>query len=448
MPTTSLRKTKVVLSDYPYLKDIENRLSLASLTLFEVDVLQEILHHSLKFPVSQLAEILETTTEVLDPILDKLTATKLFKRDHHHLIIDKEMRKYYEFQIEKFDEDFEPNLEFLQSILNKVPIHVLPNWYAISRSSDNIFASVIEKYFSTPKEYRSYLSEMQFDDPIIIKIIKDLYTAPNYKIRAESLIKKYKLKREKFEEYVLLLEFSFVCCLRYEQVDGQWEEFITPYQEWLDYLLFEANAKPKSVQNGKITPTCPEEFWFPKDLSILLNLCSNKKVKISDIKPSAFYYPENSKLLIQQAIELGFIQKESAQSVVAADKGLLWMTKTLLQQAHALINQLPTPKGPLWTQKNLRLIEKSLKVLTVNEWVYLDDFIQGFMAPIGDRDPISLQKKGKKWKYVLPTYEQDELDFVKLVIMERLYELGLVSTGTHKGKACFCLTPYGAQHIT
>jgi predicted transcriptional regulator len=448
MPTTVIRKTKVVLSDYPYRKDIENRLSLSSLTLFEVDVLREILHHSLKYPISQLAEILDTTAEELIPVLDKLSATKLFKRDHGNLIIDKEMRKYYEFQIEKFEEDFEPNLEFLQSLLNKVPIHVLPNWYAISRSSDNIFASIIEKFFLTPKEYRVFLSELKFDDPVISKIIKDLYAAPNFKVLAKDLIKKYKLTREKFEEYVLLLEYNFVCCLRYDLVDDQWEECITPFQEWLDYLQFEAHSKPQSIPDSKIKLTCAEEFWFPKDLAILINLCSTKKVKITDIKSTAFYHADNYKNLIEKAIELGFVDKVAVNSLLATDKGLLWLTKTLLQQAHALINQLPTPKGPYWTQKNLRLIEKSLKVLATQEWVYIDDFLQGFHATLGDRDPVSLQKKGKKWKYVLPKYEPEELEFVKTVIMERLFELGLVSTGTLKGKPCFCLTPYGAQHIT
>ncbi len=69
------------------------------------------------------------------------------------LFVDKDVRKYFEAKVEKFDEDFQPNLDFLQSILNKVSIHTLPLWYPIPRSTDNIFASIIETYFSTPKIY-------------------------------------------------------------------------------------------------------------------------------------------------------------------------------------------------------------------------------------------------------------------------------------------------------
>ncbi len=429
------KKTKVVLSDYPYRKDIESRLSLSSLTLFEVDVLREILHHSLEFPILQLADILDTNTEKLIPVLDKLSATKLFKRDHLKLTIDKEKRKYFELQLEKFEDDFEPNLEFLQGLLNKVPIHILPNWYPISRTSDNIFASIIEKYFLTPKDYRIYISELHFDNPGLNGIIKDLFSSTDFKIRASDLISKYKLTREEFEEYILLLEYSFVCCLRYEQVDGLWEEFITPFQEYMEYLLFEVNTKAKPIKDNKILPNCAEEFWFMKDLSELIKSYPGSKM-------AALYRPEQLKRYVQYATDLGFINKDGA-----TDKGLLWLTSNDLHKAHDLFNQMHYPKGPLWTQKNIRYIEKSLKSLPPREWIYLDDFLQGLTAPLGSRDHVTLTKKGKKWKYLIPTYTPEELDFVKKMITERLYELGIVSTGAHKGKVCFFMTQFGTQHL-
>jgi len=448
MPTAGVRKTKVVLSDYPYRKDIENRLSLSTLSLFEVEVLREILHHSLKFPIEQLAEIVETTQKKLTPVLEKLSATKLFKIDHNNLIIDKEMRKYYEFQIERFEEDFEPNLDFVQSLLNKVPIHVLPNWYAISRTSDNIFASIIEKYFLSPKEYRQYLAELQFDDPKIKEIIYDIYHSQNFKVHAADLIKKHKLTREQFEEYILLLEYHFVCCLRYDLENDQWEEVVTPFQEWLDFLLFEKNANPKPIQDiAKIKQNCEKEFWLVKDLVTLIKACSSKKIKVSELKSSSLSYPDHLKRLVEVALQLDFIKNEKASSIVATERGLLWMNKSIPSQAHDLILNIPYLNGPLWTMKNIRLIEKSLKVLQTKEWVYLDDFIQGFSGTLGNREPTLLRNKGKKWKYTFPTYHPEELEFVQTVIMERLFELGIVTTGTHKDKPCFSLTHYGAQYI-
>ena len=241
MISINSKKTKVVLSDYPYRKDIENRLSLSSLTLFEVDVLREILHHSLEFPILQLADILNTSTDKLIPVLDKLSATKLFKRDNLKLTIDKEKRKNFELQLEKFEDDFEPNLEFLQGLLNKVPIQILPHcWHPISRTSDNIFASIVERTSCTPEDYRNYISELHFDDPVLNGIIEDLFSTSGFKIRESTLISKYKLSREKFSEHSLhLLEYSFVCCLRYEQVDGFWKSSLHHFMSiWnICYLL-------------------------------------------------------------------------------------------------------------------------------------------------------------------------------------------------------------------
>lgn len=448
MSDTGVQVTRVVLSDYPYLKDIENRLSLSSLTAFEVEVLHEILHHSLKFPIDQLAETLEVPTATLLPILSKLSSTRLFKVERDTLIVDKEMRKYYEFQIERFDDDFQPTLEFLQSLLSKVPIHVLPNWYAISRTTDNIFASIIEKYLSTPKIYRHYLAELKFDDPMVKKIIQDLYQAPQFKVSAADLIQKHKLSREKFEEYILLLEYHFVCCLRYEQKGSQWEEVVTPFQEWLDYLLFESQSRSRPIQDiDQITRTCKEEFWLLKDLMTLINSCPHKGIKVSELKKSAFCAPNQLPQTLRIAQELEFIRQGSGSAIIASENGLLWLKKSLTNQAHDLLSDLSFPKGALWTTKNVRLVEKSLRLLPANEWIYLDDFMSGFSAAVGDREPIVLKNRGKKWKYTIPSYAQNEIDFVKEVITQRLFQLGIVSTGMHQGKVCFCLTQYGYHFI-
>ena len=104
------------------------------------------------------------------------------------IIVDKELRKYYEFQIDKFDEDFRPDVEYIFSLLSKVTIHVLPVWYMIPRASDNIYASLIE--YDDPKLYERYLQELNFDDPVMAGIMNDVLSAPNLKIESRILRRK------------------------------------------------------------------------------------------------------------------------------------------------------------------------------------------------------------------------------------------------------------------
>ncbi|CUI16556.1 hypothetical protein PNK_0931 [Candidatus Protochlamydia naegleriophila] len=449
-----VRKTKIVLTDYPYRRDIENRLLLSHLSIIEVDVLQEILHSSLKISVDQLADSLDISAHELIVILDRLSATKLFKREQHTLTVDKEMRKYYEIQLEKFDDDFEPNLEFLQSLLNKVPIHILPAWYAIPRSSDNIFASIVEKFFLTPKIYRQHLEELEFDDPILTNIMQDVYQAPGFKLTASALIEKYNLSRERFEEALLQLEYHFVCCLTYRRMGDHWEEVVTPFYEWHEYLLFESTTRPKAIVNkAEIQSTCSKEFGFISEMASVLSACQSKPIQRTALTPLYLQTTKEFDSLLAKLIQFGFIQ-QAASGFSATDKGVLWLKKSIYEQVNALaVDWLSEPpaaapfSASLWNPRNLRLIEKYLKRLHHQEWVYLDDFLKGFAAPLGDREPISLKNKGKKWKYLLPTYLPEELAFIRLMITERLFELGIVSTGLHNNQVCFCVTPFGHQFI-
>lgn len=372
MPNSAVRKNKIVLSDYNYRRDIENRLLMSNLTVFEVEVLKEIVHHSLKFSISSLAEQVGVSTTTLKETLQKLGGTKLFRLDASTIHVDKEMRKYYEAQLEKFEEDFKPDLDFIQSLLNKVPIHILPVWYAIPRGADHIFSSIIEKCLLTPKVYKRYLEELQFDQPILKDIIRDVYTAPDFRVSSSELIKKYNLSRETFEEHLLLLEYSFVCYLSYSKEGDEWTEVVTPFYEWMEYLQFEKCSTPSSIEAEKEIKKNPAS-----------------KAKIS---------------------------KKLSESI-------------------------------LYTPRNLHEVEKSLARVLQSGWVYTDDFLKGFTGAIGDKEPVTLKNRGKRWRYTLPIYNEEELDFIKRIIHERFFQQGFVSTGVHEGRNCFCVTHLGRISI-
>ena len=214
------RKNKIELTEYDCSKDVQNRILMSQFTPLDVEVLEEILYSSLRIPLSVLEQNMELTSDKLLPILEKLSATKLFQVIADHVIVDKEMRKYYEMQVLKFEDDFKPGMEYLQGLLRKVPIHILPTWYSISRTSNNIFESIVEKYLYSPQIFQRYLIELSLTDSVQRGIMNDLYQSPNYEIDAEDVIKKFDLTQEQFEEHMIELEFHFVSCMKYVREKG------------------------------------------------------------------------------------------------------------------------------------------------------------------------------------------------------------------------------------
>jgi hypothetical protein len=434
MELTALRKNKIHLSDYNYAKDIENRLLMANFSTFDVEVLEEILFSPLKIPLTKLARSLEAPIEQLQPVLDKLEKAGLFSMQEDVIVVDKEMRKYFEAHIQKFDEDFAPDMEFLQSLLKKIPIHVLPVWYSIPRTSNNIFESIVEKYLLTPSIYQRFLSEVGTDDLVFVGIIQDLFSAPGYKLFTDEVERKYQLTRYEVEEYILHLEYNFVGCLSYAKVDDTWKEVITPFREWKDYLDFLENAKPSPITPALKSKEKP--FSFVEDLSSLLK----NKLKDKD--------PEYVKFLEEKLCKVKLAQKVKgiAQPTEHAQE---WLNMDIENRALYLyrhpLNTLSSVGFPaeLASEKNLREVEKGLKDVSGIGWLFIDDFIKGALIPLNEGAKISLRKVGKNWKYALPQYGDEEKAFIKAVITEALREAGITETSEKDGKTCFCITSFG-----
>ena len=66
------RKNKITLSDYNYRRDIDNRLLMAQLSTFEVEVLQEILDGSLTLTIKKIADALSVKEDAILPVLNHL----------------------------------------------------------------------------------------------------------------------------------------------------------------------------------------------------------------------------------------------------------------------------------------------------------------------------------------------------------------------------------------
>lgn len=441
---TTVRKHKVTLGDYDYKRDIENRLLLSHLTTEEHAVLEEILFSPIRTTVRKIAKSIDAQEDTVLAILQKLAKSGLISFEEDAVVVDKEARKYFETELEKFEDDFQAGMEFLQHLLKKVPIHVLPHWYAIPRTSNNIFDSLIEKYLITPQVYQRYLLDLNFPDPTLSAIAQDVLKSLNFEVAGQEIQKKYNLTPEKFQEALLTLEFHFVCTLAYRKKGDRWHEVVTLFHEWKEHLLFLKETAPSSISK-KVERYRPTDFAFVDDMTAVLihakkqpNFLQlkNGSIKFSTPAPDEEYL---KKLLLK--IEQVQLAELHDGKLSLTDAGLEWLdlrseNRALYLYRHPL-NQLPAH------EKTIREIEKSILRIVNLEWVLFSDFMKGVYAPASEGQSVALKKTGKSWKYQRPTYTPDETKLIETVVLEHLFEAGVTALGTHQGELCISVTPFG-----
>src|SRR3989344_1230011 len=428
------RKQKINLSDYDSEHDIQNRIILSDFTPFDLNPIEEIFYSPLKISLKKLARSLQTEEEAILPILSKLEKTGLLSRQGDAILVDKEMRKYFEFQMQRFDPEFKPDLEFFQGLLRKVPIHVLPAWYSVPRSSNNIFESIIEKHFLTPQMFHRYLMDLSGGDARVQGILNDVLAAEHFRVSSSDLIARYNLSRRDFEEIMIRLEFHFACCVSYVKEDDHWHEIVTPFREWKQYLTFLKETESPPIQAvHAIVRKDTRDFAFVEDLSLLLQ----KKTF-----PAEKADPLIEKLCL---VKLAEKIKGRLSPLPAAEE---WLDMTLENRAlylyrHPLNRILGYPHLNHLVERHLREAERSIKRVLHGGWVLFADFIKGINVSLSEHSVVALKKTGKHWNYTPPRYSEEEKELIYAAIFEWLYEAGIVSVGTFKGRDCFCATPFG-----
>ncbi len=442
MPSGLIRKNRVVLTEYDCERDINTRLLFSTLTPFDVRLLTEIIDNSLKFSIEELVDLLEASESEIKASLEKVAQTKLCQLQGKTLLVNKDVRKYLEKQVEKFHPQFRPGMEFLEDILSQVSPNTLCNWYALPKASDDIFTMIVDKYLLTPKRYQRYLHELcsDVDHPWMKKIIPSLFDSENLELDVEELKAKLEMTARQFHEFILLLEFNFVCCLVYKQVEGVWKEYLVPLDEWQKYLEFKKKTLPVPLAETKnIEKKHPEPFGFLKDLEETLHSPSKN----------------SSTPLIEKALQLKFLSKENGQLSITL-KGKEWIEKTFEEKAmdlyfHTLSSHRYYSEAEVdqeYSDREIREVEKSLKVAINSNWIYFDDFVKGVTAAIGEFKPVSLKQKGKRWAYATPTYGRKEHEFIHSVIFGHLFECGMVMVGSDNKRDCFAVTPFGKSFLS
>lgn len=440
MSNSSLRKNNISLKDYNFQRDVENRLLMSEFTVQDVLILKEILDHSLTIPVHVLSEDLEMSQKELETSLENLSRTKLFRVQNHVIHVDKEVRRYYETQMDKFDDDFEPNMEYIQGLLNKVPIHQLINWYSFPQTTNNIFLAIIESYFQVPKNYEDYLRDLKFDEKILQDIMTDVYLAPDFKVPATDIIKKYSLNREKFEEYMLHLEYNFACYLGYVRKENYWEEIVTVVHEWSNFLRLKQVRQPNPIENiSEIKRVFQDDVGFLKELAKLLEKSLSAEGTKLNLKIS--YAEEIAQILT--GLDLASLNKGILKGHQEAEE---WLLQPLFEQAMSVYkcsSSLVQNKYENYSERDRREVERHLRTFMRSGWIFFDDFIYSMTGSIGRQMGVCLQNKGKKWEYVTPQYSEEDKQYIQAILLQPLFYSGMIALGSYKDNLCFSVTPFG-----
>jgi hypothetical protein len=457
----TLKKTKISLPDYNFEEDIQSRILLKTLNTEELKVLEEILFSSLQFSIESLADSLDLDVDTVYKYLEKLAPLNLFNFDGRMISVDKEKRKYFETQITRFEEDFEPNLDFFQNSLKCLPIEVLPSWYHVPRTSNNIFQSLIDKHLLTPQIFSRYIIDHTSVNELSALVAKEIFDSTDLMIPAADIMKKYDLTRKEFEELALELEFHILAFVSYK--DGV--EVLTPFHEWREYQL--SLKQNKNVTLEDVTPLRPYEFAFIQDMLELTQLLEKTNIDTFFLKEKDMWVAEPTALtliqtlipaskdyvskLINKLLTLGLavVEETSLKPTKAAKE---WCNIPIMQRAHITFkhphNMISMQKvSSLATSRSIIEIQKSLSSIKDAGWIYFDDFISFALIALNEDKQVILRKNGRSWSYALPKYSEEEKEFIKQVVTEWLFESGVTQVGHKDEKLAFRLTSLGRSIV-
>lgn len=456
MYASQCRKCKVELTDYNFERDLASRLLLSNLSDFEVDLLKEIVFNSLSFPVEELCETLEAAPGEVVAALERLEPTALFSLSDSKLHVNKERRKYFEVQIERFEEDFCPDTSFFFSLLHLVPIEVLPTWYSVSKTTDDIFGSIIDKFHRTTKLFERYLAELHFDDEPLNQLIALVYGSKELVVDVPTLLEKLEVSREKLEEYLILLEFHKVCCLNYRSDENHgWRQEVTPFYEWRKYQLFLQKTECKKACSAEeVDQFFGDEFGFIRELDKFLSSLLDKPLSQPSIEQydSGYYSLEEMGSRIFERVCHVNVTKEEEGMLMATENALMWLKKPIQEKAMALyfstIHKFRKGAGDSgYNDRDIREIERGLKRIIDCGFVPFEEFVKGLTASLGGSHEIELKKKGRYWYYAIPQYNPQQLTFIRQIIYHHLLESGMVAVAQRDGEPYLAVTDFGRMAL-
>lgn len=470
-------KTRINLSDYDYQKEIDNRLLLGSLNQDEMAILEEITFSPTSFSITTLVKNSGLNKEAVLSTLEKVKPSKLLVVEEEQITVNKDARKYFELHIEKFDEDFSPNLNFLSALIRRVPLDVLPMWYPIPRSSDNIFESLVEKFLLTPQMLIRYMGEVKLSSDLLKVILDALETDSNHFVSFKALEQEHNASKKDLYEASLTLEFLLLASHTFDTTGDEPVEGITFFNEWKDYLNFKDNKKPACICDSDKVPSLHEDpFFFLNTLDAFLALCKQETITLIVDADEAwslshdamtrvldhfdtFAHETEEQMHYVRDIFTKVVHAARTLKLISIEQSKLdlneayseWQTFDIEEKALFLYRKLVASydfselRGSACKERKVHEIEKSLIQIPEQGWILLSEFLSNLTLNLSEQSQCRLTRFGKKWKYVLPSYSNEELSLIEKIVYDWLFQVGAIQRGLLEGKPCIKLTPFGKK---
>jgi len=461
-----VKKQKIELEDYNFERDRFLRLYLSKISIETKEVLEEIIQSSLQFSLKEFSSGFNKTTEHLLPLFQEFETIKLLVVSGDLVQVNKEMRKYFEHSLELFEEGFSPDMIFLYQNLKKVPIHCLPLWYLLSKTSNNLFLSLIEKYLMTPHIYERYLQEMS-EEAIVLQAKEIIYRSKELSLSVTSLQKELHLNDKEMEKVLILLEFLLVGGVHFVQQENTYKRYFSMFQEYRTYRLEQKRRQLHRLPLKEVTPLRRLPFAFLQDLQILCSLSEEEKIVLQkNLLPTSIIddLVHRCKLqsmqttetlsycnhLLSKGLQLSLLSVHKQQLVVL-EEYFAWKALPIEEQSLYLLrhenNKPLSYKGDpsLICAKNIKSAQKAIVHAIGHGWVKLENLLDAVTVPLHSQEEICLQKVGVRYLYQLPSYNSDEKELLQSIFLDTLFTSGLVEKGDWNGVCCIRVTAFGSS---
>ena len=413
------RKNQINLSDYDLHFDIQIRAHLSAINERDVLFLEALIYNSLKITIEDLCTELDYSSSEITTLLSLHDTVGLYSVHGNIITIDKEVRKKIEWELEKFDPQFLPGLNLIRASLKKVPVYVLPQWYKLSKTTDNIFEAVREKFLITPQVYNAYLLENKLENPTAKQLYEAISNTENYEISLSDFLKEHPLSKEELHEAIILLEFNLMGCLIYKKNGNSYVPYVSFFSEWKTHLIDLKKKQQVFLKNSISSPLTTE--------TPVVNQMTNLLENLKQINKKDQYLP------ILHTI--GFINTEYTE---LSSRGKEWLELPHKNKCFVLFNTLLyryLTYEPLYLITNENRIRECCAILInalSQRETELPTIMETLSLPLHKDHKMQITREGKIWAYSLPSFNEKEQNLLQHLLDHLLYYSGIINKNNNK----------------
>lgn len=447
------KKHQVNIMDYDYLRDVNNRIFLSSLSTFDVFVLDAILYSPLHTSLEALKEYLlnqdkSVNEKQLQATLAKLQKIHLLTITSDNMIqVNKELRKYFEINIQRFEQKDVPGISLVKELFRLLPTHLLMQWYDVSNFSNNIFSSIIERYLSQAHFYMTHLTNVQGDNFLYKKILDIVFSAPDFCVNLSFLQEELGLSEQDLQASLLHLEYNLACVLSYRQSSqNSYIAIVTPFAEWRKYLFATSCQPMKELQE----PPQENSSTYLKDFSDFVSEASRGQCldKVQQLSHSGDLALLPSHVKVAQRLGLIKIEENTIQ---LTRSGALWSEKELAEKQTLLFQHMHfcclnnSEWHSIYINSTFEITKKVLLTLPASIWFSLSELINSIVPLCKRGSSATLVREHQQWQYTLPNYPESFYKFLTLMIKLHFFHSGMIKTAVMNHQEIFCVTPLGKK---